>query len=293
MLETIFIYASQVLLGLTAVAGVLKDWKDYGKVSHRPKRWIPMTVLALVVLLMTVSIILTHISRVNAAKEQQRNETKINELLSQIKNLRDDSKVDNKGFRDSLSTLSDRFAVKFSDLQSKVANAELIKEIKDAKKELRDTQRKLEQPRAKLSGSFFTEDFSKIPVLNATPEISAEGLSVDFVVANLSSVSANQGSMVLRICQGCQFAEEPAGFQRVNGAPDTEREKPFMHILPQTISEKMSAKIIPPFTANRFEVDLIVKCETCDGSHLQKMWVDVKSPRPGTPKSPKHSKKPN
>lgn len=61
------------------------------------------------------------------------------DLSSQVQQLRHDNQAADKTLTASFSKLYD----KFSDLQSKVQNPELLKEIKETKQELADSQKQV------------------------------------------------------------------------------------------------------------------------------------------------------
>jgi hypothetical protein len=166
---------------------------------------------------------------------------------------------------------------RFADLKAKVTNADLIREIDDTKKELRATQAKLVVPKPTLVPSFYMLNYSfQPPILEANGTRSPDGnVSVEFVIVNSSNVSAIRGEIVLRICQICQYAKEPEGFVKRNGASDNEGSKLFEHILPNSIAEKMTAEITVPLNVRRFEVDVTVICENCDTTR-QPLFVNLR-----------------
>jgi hypothetical protein len=106
-----------------------------------------------------------------------------------VQQLRQDNQTATDTFTKSFSTLYG----KFSDLQSKVQNADSLKEIKETKQQLEDTQKKLTQPKATLIATFKPNEVSEIPIKEANLERVNGIVTVQFTVCNSSDVSAVNG----------------------------------------------------------------------------------------------------
>ncbi|MGB8522817.1 MAG: hypothetical protein WCD43_07615 [Candidatus Acidiferrales bacterium] len=279
-MEAFRIYGLQIIIGLIALLGIWKDYTENEKRSKKHGKWIYLGLFSLTVFLMILSIVDTHSNRVKVAKdaqqafgEKQTADARIKFLTDQIGQLRDDSKANSDGFRKSFDGLYQRFA----DLQAKVTNVDLIREIDDTKKELRATQEKLNTPKVTLVPSFYFLDYSyKPPIVEMTASRQLDGsIPIDFVVINPSDVSALRGEIILRICDFCQYAKEPEGFAKRNGAHNNDRAKSFDHILGNTALEKMTADIIPPPNVSHIEILVIVVCENC-GAVEQRLGINLK-----------------
>jgi hypothetical protein len=278
--EPFRIYGLQVIIGLIALLGIWKDYSENKKRSKKHGKWIYLGLFLLTAFLMILSIVDTRSNRAKVAKdtqqavgEKQTADARINFLTDQVGQLRGDSRANSDGFRKSFDGLYQRFA----NLQAKVTNADLIREIDETKKELRATQDKLNTPKATLIPSFYFLDYSyKPPILEMSASRQPEGsIPIDFVVINPSDVSALRGEITLRICDLCQYAKEPEGFTKRNGAHNNDRAKSFEHILGNTLLEKMTAEINTPLNVNRIEVMVVVVCENCEAVE-QRLVINVK-----------------
>jgi hypothetical protein len=281
MWESISPYLVQVVLGIIAFVALLKDWKDYGKLSKKFGQFVPFGLAILTLLLTCFGLRETHSARVRAAKDgenariSETNKTaQISQLSQQVVQLREDNQKDSKAFRESFSTLYQ----KFSELQAKVQNAELLKEISATKKELLETQKKLDQPKATLIASFPVTDFGDVPKREITLSRSALGsfVEVQFAVYNTSDVLATNGALILRICDSCKYAEEPSGFHSVNGAPVNDREFLIQRVFARAGMQFLTARIEAPPGAQFVELALLISCENCVPVYPQKLRVLIK-----------------
>ena len=279
-MEPLRIYGLQIVIGSIALLGIWKDYTENKKRSKKHGKWIYPGLFFLTVSLMILSIFDTHSNRVKVAEDTQQAATqkqtadaRITFLTDQVGQLRNDSRANSDGFRKSFDGLYQRFA----NLQAKVTNADLIREIDETKKELRVTQDKLNTPKATLVPSFYFLDYSyKPPILemNASRQLDG-GIPIDFEIINPSDVSALRGEITLRICDLCQYAKEPEGFTKRNGAHNNDRAKSFEHILGNTTLEKMTAEINTPLNVNRIEIIVAVVCENCEAVE-QRLVINLK-----------------
>src|SRR6266568_303317 len=153
MFDEIASYSYQIGLILIALVTTIKDWEDFSKA--RTGRFTPVVVVVFTLLLGFLSIQQTHSQIAKERKASGETVTlttkvsdsngRISELTKQIDLLQAANARDTQSFQTSFSKLYDRF----SDLQSKVRNQELLKELSDTKKELVATQQKLVIPKIK------------------------------------------------------------------------------------------------------------------------------------------------
>jgi len=261
-------YVLQVLLGIIALFTLLKDWNDYGNISKRWGRSIPLVMAVLTVIITVLSIRDTYDSNTN----QINSRATISQLSTQIDQLRGDNQKAADAFRDSFTKLYDRF----SDLQTRVQNADLLKEIKDTKKELLDTQSKLTPPNITPIASFPADDPAQIPITQISAIRSDNVVEVAFMVYNPSAVNARSGAVILRICEACKYAEEPKGFVAIAGGPESDRERDFQHIWAKTAMEVLSARITIPPGLPSFTLGIFVSCENCSPAEQQHLQVALR-----------------
>ena len=109
----------------------------------------------------------THAARVasrnaetDAKLDKKASEIQIKSLQDQIAGLRQDGTTNARTFSDSFSQLNS----KFSDLQSKVRNQDLMDQLASTRAELQATQKRLEpKPKAILESTFVGEGASSDP----------------------------------------------------------------------------------------------------------------------------------
>lgn len=271
MREGLTAYGLQIILGLIALIALWKDWKEYNKRSKKWGKFVRGFLTVATLLLIAFSVMDTRSNRASAAKESD-------DLKRQITQLRDDARIANDGFRQSFAGLYDRF----SQLQSKVQNGELLKqnatllqEITETKKELLSTEAKLSQPKPKPLASFHTTDMREVPITKTTTARIGTTVSVSIIVYNPSDVTALSGSVAVTPCQECSFASEPTGFVKVAGAPDSQRNMDFQRIFSKSAMQLPTFDVAVPLNLNRFPITVRIACENCAPSELQILWVAI------------------
>lgn len=251
-------YLYQIILGILALAALLKDWKDYASLSKSKRlRSIVPGVLAILTIVVTfLAIRETYRSNITEAKSA----STIDGLSKQVQQLRSENEKDADGFRSSFSGLYDRF----SALQSKVQNQDLLREIEQTKRELIATRSKLSQPKAIPVATFPFRDIKQVPVTTTTASRGSEKfITLQFLIYNPSDVNATDGSLMLRICDLCEYADEPQGFVKVTNGNPRDREFDFRDIWAKSLMAPLSAHIIIPPTVSSFEIRVWINCQTC------------------------------
>lgn len=126
---------------------------------------------------------------------------------------------------------------------------------------------------SKLGFGFYTPDMNADPP-SVTQGRAVEGyVPVEISVFNHSAVTAVNGEIYLRICDGCKYAEEPQRSIRIEGAMEKERVFQFGAIATRSRLEKFQVKIIPSDTMHTFEVALRYTCQTCVENDWQVLTV--------------------
>jgi hypothetical protein len=272
-------YLLQLLLGTVAFVALLKDWKDYGRLSTKFGNFVPLVLAILTVFITGLGLRDTYQTRAAASadREQARldrgtSQQHITQLSDQVTQLRQDNKNAADTFSKSFATLYS----KFSDLQSKVQNADLLKEIKETKQQLEDTQKKLTQPKPVLIATFPANDPAQVPITETTLPRSDDVVTVQFAAFNSSDTAALNGSFIVRICEVCKYSEEPPGFVKVSGASDWDRQHDFQRIFPKSMIETFSVKVRIPTNVARFAISLLLACDACIAPTKQDLWINVK-----------------
>lgn len=268
-------YILQGFLGGIALLGLWKDWRDYGAKIGK-WRW---PLLILVVCVVALTLYETHHSRhetrvkeLTAKASESANKKEIEDLTEQVRGERDDNKHNSDGFRQSFDALYR----KYSDLSAKVQNQDLLRELADTKKQLRSAEAKFEQPKAKLTASFWqTHQSLRNLVQETTAQRRPDGsIQLELGVINPGDVPALNGSVTIRICESCKYLRRPEGFVQLPGSDEQDVEFQFDRIVPKAADQKRTIEVIPDPSLNRFEVDMIYSCVNCVMTRVP-MFVNV------------------
>jgi len=242
----------------TVLLALLQLGKDWG--AHQT-HWRRALVLLAIMLLGVGGAINTYFSSKKAAAQHAEDENKITGLQKSVETANKDQQTNTKIFVDSFRGLSD----KLGGLKVQLKTVGLQKEAERLKQELEATQKALSPPQAELEASVgdVTETLENLDVKEKLAQVSLDGsVAFTITVANKSNVQAKNGSIYLRICQGCEFAEEPKRFSRPLTSPAYDREMLFQAIN-AIEAVGIDLKIKPPPGIRRFEVDVTTRCENC------------------------------
>jgi hypothetical protein len=271
-------YILQLFLGTIALFGLFKDWKDYKEKIHGFKS-LPWVLLVITVAVIGMTLFETHNTRRETREKEQAAATKdaenagqITVLTEQVRMEREENKHNSDGFRQSFDSLYRRY----SDLASKVQNADLLREIKETRSDLKTTQEKLTQPKPRLIASFWKANMERPDFKKEIDVVKAKDGSVSFeiVTLNESEVAALKGETNIRICALCKYAKEPEGSRQLPGAPDTDRALDFDHMFSSAMTQKLTLEVTPPSFAQRFTVDVHYACENCT-SDTQTLKINI------------------
>ena len=271
-------YLSTVLLGAATSLALMKDWRDYGKMSKKFGKYVPLGLAAITVFISVLGLEDIHQARVESQSDKQQaqlaqgqNHQIITDLTSQVRDLRDDNKAATDSFTKSFSTLYG----KFGDLQSKVQNGDLLKELKDTREEVAAAQSKLTQPKAVVLATFPATLSTQIPTTEVLLSPTGDIVTVSFEIYNSSDVTAVNGVISVRVCITCTFAEETPGFIKVAGADENDRNHDFQRIFARSASEVFSIRVRPPKLKRvRFGISFFIACETCTAPVRQELWIN-------------------
>jgi len=143
--------------------------------------------------------------------------------------------------------------------------AGLQKEAARLRADLEATQKALSAPKAEFAASLgeVTETLDNLYVRQIFAPRSPNGV-VEFTisVANKSAVQGKNGAITVRICRGCEFAEEPKELTKPEGAPNYDRSLGFTFFEAQTV-RKIPLKVKVPIMTKTMAVGVLVRCENC------------------------------
>jgi hypothetical protein len=270
-------YLSPVIISVFAFIGILKDAEDYRKLVNAGgsatgvkafgRKHIVSILCLLTILLSVLSIFDTHSTRkeawetrVSADKDQVKRGTQIDGLSRQLNDARKDAQINAKTFSDAFGTLYQRF----SDLQARVTNQDLMRELAATQDELRTTQKKLTPDKALLQASFF-------PLSNGKPVISTaihmnNGVAVfQLTFINSSNVDAVRGAAKIILCDACKFGPGTSGGYHLPADPNNFLEVTFDHIFANSATSPLTVMDIIPLPLNPDSLGVVVRfaCESC------------------------------
>jgi hypothetical protein len=261
-------------LATTALAAftLAKDWN-----AHQ-NHWRRGIVIALIILLGGAAVVNTHITSKRAIEQQQNADKKHTEDQTQITGLKKAVESANS----AQETNTKLFIASFTDMTGKlngmetqIKTAGLQKESEQLKAELASTRKALSPPEAELESSLgeVTEKLENLEVKQASAQIGVDGtVSFTISVVNKSNVQAKHGSVFVRVCISCSYAEEPARFQKPVAAPDQDRQMPFDNI-PALTGLAIPLKVKVPNEQHRVKVEVILRCENCSTGAPEALFI--------------------
>jgi hypothetical protein len=131
--------------------------------------------------------------------------------------------------------------------------------------------------RAELQFTFLPLGPNEEALSTVSKSIIDGAVPVEITAKNIGAAQANNGQIWIQLCDGCKFAEEPAGSTM---PPDDRlvRRKIFEHLHMGVYFEPTLIKVIPPTGTNTFTITLKYACEECapvDNQHPQKLRVNI------------------
>lgn len=254
-----------VLLGLFSLH---KDWHNY---KHP---WVRKAVPLVLVIVGVLSIIKSYRDSRDAQSAKAKAIAAVNTLQAEIAGLHSQVKAANdaqtqntKVFLETLNRLSD----KVRDLQTKVENEDLRKQLAGVQSDLQKTQKAMAPgPKASLTFSFVPfinppQGYGHpSPVTEISLPVASDGTAhFDFSIINFTDVSAVNIEVTLIICDRCKFAKEPQGYSRLPGETETQRHRSIDFILPMVNYQTQGVDIMPPTDLDTFDVGIVYRCLTC------------------------------
>jgi hypothetical protein len=225
-----------------------------------------------VIILFIAGVVQTHLNRKQAISD---NRQAANDRLSLNK-----SEAANEARLTDANANLQKLQDKVDHLQTQADTKEMSRALSDVTKELEDAKTKLQRPLARFAATIATPYYDKMPITETVGERTPEGIRASFGVFNLSSVTAEKGEIIIRLCDGCQYGVEPeGGFTKTKNGPDDERVREFDRVQEHSVVQDMAVTIIPPFTAGsqKLVFAVLVKCENCEPGTFKRLFVDIPS----------------
>ncbi|HTR23752.1 MAG TPA: hypothetical protein VMI10_07185 [Terriglobales bacterium] len=211
------------------------------------------------------SAINTYYSGRKSAAQYTQDEKQIIGLKSAVEAANKAQEANTKIFVKSFDEMSQ----KLSGLDTQLKTAGLQKEAAQLRTDLETTRKALSPPQAEFAATFghVTEALDNLDITETPITQSPDGV-LDFTVwiINKSKVQAKNGSIALRICTECRYAEEPESFTKLPGSLDYDRTKSFTLFeaatgLPIHLRVKAPPKLLTPIY--KTQIDVTVRCENC------------------------------
>ncbi len=248
-------YVPSLATILLALMQLAKDWG-----AHQ-STWRRALVLVAIMFLGVGSVINTYYSSRKVAAQHLEDQKQISGLKKAVETASTDQEKNTKVFVKSFDDMTQ----KLNGLETQLKTAGLQKEAEGLRADLKATQKAMLVPKAELEATLGepTATLDNLSIKEVSVAQSLDGV-VEFTVnvVNKSVVQAKNGSIFLRICNKCEFVEEPKRFTKIVSASDYDREMVFQAIN-ATTAVGIPLKIKPPPMKRRFEVAVLVRCDNC------------------------------
>jgi hypothetical protein len=130
----------------------------------------------------------------------------------------------------------------------------------------------------KLEATFHTLDPERTPLRELTVPLTGDVVTLELNTLNSGSRIAEDVDIWFRICDLCQYAEEPLRGVKPDGALEADRQFHFSRIDPGTLAEKITMKIRVPATLQHFWIGMFYSCDgspQVDPKHPQMLRVHI------------------
>lgn len=105
---------------------------------------------------------------------------------------------------------------------------------------------------------------AQVPVLQKQVSPDKDGkFTIDYTFQNTSSSPANNMDVWIEVCDECEFAEQPPGFEHLDGAPETIRHRTIGILNPGTSMPKSAIKVRTKREFSDFFIEFRYSCATC------------------------------
>lgn len=130
----------------------------------------------------------------------------------------------------------------------------------------------------KLEATFHTLDPERTPLREITVPLTGDVVTLELNTVNSGTRIAEDVDVWFRICDLCQYAEEPLRGVKPDGSIEADRQFHFPRIDPGTLGERITMKIRVPVTLRHFWVGMFYSCvgsPQVDPKHPQELRVHI------------------
>jgi hypothetical protein len=246
-----------------------KDWK-----AHQ-NHWRRGAIIFFIVVLGGASLVNTHFSNKKAIAQQQdaiKDQKQIASLGTAVETANKAQATNTKLFVESFTAVNGQL----NGLQTKIETAGLQKESDQLKAALASNIKALNPPQAQLIASLgdVTETLQNLNVKERLGQLAVDGtVSFKLHIVNSSDVQAKDGTIYLRTCLTCTYADEPTGFIKVTNGEESDRSAIFPQMGART-GAIISLRIKPPQGEHQFVVKVKLRCENCAIEPYHALYVD-------------------
>jgi hypothetical protein len=252
-------YFLPIAASFIALLQLAKDWG-----AHQTT-WRRGAALLLIVLFGAGSAINSYYLNRRTARQHASDQAEIKGLKTAVETANHAQEANTAHFLAALDKLSSEVR----DLQTQVKTEKLQSKLAVVQAELQKTQKALGPgPKAELSFTFFpfprTEPGQPIVlVTNKTLPLINGSIHVEFNIVNTTDVDAVDSEVDFQICNGCRYAKEPDGLQKLPGLTDAQRYLYMHDLLAKMAYKTLSVDVIPPPLVQNFLVGIEYRCHTC------------------------------
>lgn len=252
-------YFLPIAASLIALFQLAKDWT-----AHQTN-WRRGAVLILIILFGVGSAVNNYYVNRRATRQQISDQAEIKALKTAVETANHAQETNTTQFLAALGTLSSEVR----DLQTQVTTEKLQSKLAVVQAELQKTQKALAPgPKAELSFTFvpFPNSQPGQPIVLVTDKalpLRDGSVHIEFAIANTTDVDAVDSEVNFQICNGCRYAKEPDGLQKLPGLADNQRYLFMRDLLAKTTYRTLSVDVIPPPLAPSFSVGIEYRCHTC------------------------------
>jgi hypothetical protein len=267
-------YASLVILTVVALYGIWKDEKDYKeRASEETRKGLRQLLKGRAVTILYGLTLLTaafgavdiHATRKQAAKdksdsqkEKEVSDREIHTLEGAVNTSNNLLTQQRQDFLQQFSALSSRLG----DLQTQVKTADLQKQVEQLDGEIAAERKTIEGQKAKLSFTLLDANGSEVRSVMLRRQDGS--VHVRFTVRNDTDVTAQEGVIVLIVCDKCEIVGNPAGFTKVSGSEDTRRNMDFEHVFAHSRLPPMEADVKPAPGESVVVLGIEYRCRNCE-----------------------------
>lgn len=262
-MSILWTYGAGVATILLALFSLIEDFF----INKNSKRRIGMSVGLLIATAVTM------ISIRGADKQHTEDEEKITNLQRQVSDLGKLVQQANLSEKENTTSLSnaraadtkqflaefDKLSNRVANLQSQVATTDLKAEAERLQADLESTRKSMIPPKATLTYTF--QPNSREPTHTLVTQQADNAVHIKFTVDDPTDTDAQDGSVIVLICDLCKFKGEPSGAEHIKGSPETQRNFPFTQILAHTKTPPFEFDIESP--TYPFQIAVLIVCHTC------------------------------